>query len=50
MTDQDKADLTRAEEMVTEGKRLRQRVLSRIRVRKMRNRQAKPTTKEIPDD
>ncbi len=38
VTDQDKADLERARLMVEEGKKLRQRVFTRIRQRRFRER------------
>jgi hypothetical protein len=40
-TDRDKADLERAAQMVKDGKALRQRVLSRVRQRNWRERDAK---------
>lgn len=40
MTERDKADLQRAEDMVAEGKRLRRQVLARIRQRNWRGRQS----------
>jgi len=43
MTERDSTDLARADELMTEGRRLRSRVLSRIRVRNMRARRANPT-------